>query len=516
MMRVRSCVPRFAAAPLLAAAGLLLVACQSPQVPPWMQAGKTGPKPAAPASKPALPPARPAAKVVPTPAPTRPAAVPAPAPATIPAPNPARQAAPAPSQGPAPAPGEMPSLAPLLSGSPSSPAGVVLKEPPPPPPAVAPAINRVALLLPLTGANGRLGSELLNAAQLALFEFADEDFELVVHDTESTSDGAADAAALAIGDGASLLLGPLVAAEVRAVAPAARAAGINVIAFSSDRLVAGNGIYVMGFLPSAQVERIVGYARARGLLRFAAFVSDDGYGAAVVDALRGVAARVGAAVTRIQYYDPAAGDFSDAVRRLADYDSRRGSLLAQRAELEGRDDQVARRALRRLEKLQTIGDLPFDALLLPDGGKRLQAIAALLPFYDIDPAKIRILGTGQWDEPGIGAEPALLGGWFAAPSPAARAEFEARFAKAYGRRPPRLATLAYDAAALAAVLARGEDGPDFGAEALTAATGFLGRDGIFRFLDDGVAERGLAVLQVLRRGAKVISRAPEAFGVPTN
>ena len=468
-----------------------------------MQGEKAGPKPAA--STPAPPPARPAVKAAPSP----PIAARRPAPA--PAPTPAPSAAPSPA-----AAGETPSLAPLLSGSPSSPAGVALKEPPPPPPALAPSVNRVALLLPLTGANGRLGSELLNAAQLALFDFADDDFELVVHDTKSTSDGAADAAALAIGDGASLLLGPLVAAEVRAVAPASRAAGINVIAFSSDRLVAGGGIYIMGFLPSAQVERIVGYARARGLLRFAVLVSDDDYGAAVVDALRGAAARVGAAVTRVQYYDPAAGEFSDAVRRLADYDARRGSLLAQRAELEGRDDQVARRALKRLEKLQTIGDLPFDALLLPAGGKRLQAIAALLPFYDIDPAKIRILGTGQWDEPGIGAEPALLGGWFAAPPPAARVKFEDRYAKAYGRRPPRLTTLAYDAAALAAVLARGENGPDFGAAALTTATGFLGRDGIFRFLDEGVAERGLAVLQVLRHGAKVISRAPEAFGVPTN
>ena len=288
------------------------------------------------------------------------------------------------------------------------------------------------------------------------------------------------------------------------------------IAFSSDRSVAGNGVYIMGFLPSAQVERIVGYARSRGLLRFAVFAPDDDYGAAVVDALRGSAARVGAAVTRIQYYDPAAGDFSDAVRRLADYDSRRGALLAQRAALEARGDQVARRALKRLKKLQTIGDLPFDALLLPDGGKRLQAIAAMLPFYDVDPAKIRMLGTGQWDEPGIGAEPALLGGWFAAPPPAARAEFEARYAKAYGRRSPRLATLAYDATALAAVLARGEEGADFGEEMFTAATGFLGRDGIFRFLEEGVAERGLGVLQVQRRGAKVISRASEAFGVPTN
>ncbi len=70
---------------------------------------------------------------------------------------------------------------------------------------------------------------------------------------------------------------------------------------------------------------------------------------------------------------------------------------------------------------------------MADGGKRLQAIAAHLPFYDIDPGRVRMLGTGQWDEPGIGAVPALVGGWFAAPTPQARADFEKQYAEVYGR-----------------------------------------------------------------------------------
>ena len=154
--------------------------------------------------------------------------------------------------------------------------------------------------------------------------------------------------------------------------------------------------------------------------------------------------------------------------------------------------------------------------MVADGGKRLQSVAALLPFYDIDPKKVRMLGTGQWDVPGIGTEPALIGGWFAAPSPTARADFVAAYRETYGAAPPRLATLAYDAAALAAVLARGKDGPDFSARAITVPSGFWGRDGIFRFLPEGVAERGLAVMKVGRHGAEVISRAPESFQAKIN
>ncbi len=374
----------------------------------------------------------------------------------------------------------------------------------------------MALLLPLSGPHSRLGEAMLNAAQLALFEFADFDFELLPHDTRGTPDGAVGAASIAIGDGARIILGPLLGTSVQAVSPAARAANVPVVSFSNDRTIAGDGIYAMGFLPRAQVRRVVAYAYAQGVTRFATLAPDNAYGETVVRALDEEVAALGATVTRVQFYDAEAEDFTSAVRTLADYDNRRRALLDQRRDLEARDDEVAKSALKRLEKLQTIGDLPFEALLLADGGKRLQSVAALLPFFDIDPAKVRMLGTGQWDEPGIGAEPALVGGWFAAPSPLAREEFEQKFTDTYGERPPRLVTLAYDATALAAVLARAENGPDFSHGVLTEPSGFWGRDGIFRFRNDGLTERGLAVMQVGRRGPRILSPAPQTFQAAIN
>jgi hypothetical protein len=169
-------------------------------------------------------------------------------------------------------------------------------------------------------------------------------------------------------------------------------------------------------------------------------------------------------------------------------------------------------------------------LLIADGGKRLQSIAALLPYYDIDPKKIRMLGTGLWDAPGIGSEPALVGGWYAAPAERERRDFVRQYKDIYGEFPPRLATLAYDATALAAVFAQnnapaannddavGEKPANaiFDISEITTPQGFSGRDGIFRFLDIGVAERGLSVHQVRERDTKIISRAPKNFASGTN
>lgn len=375
---------------------------------------------------------------------------------------------------------------------------------------------RIALLLPLSGPSGPVGQAMLNAAQMALFSFADKAFRLMTHDTRGTPEGAADAAQLAIGDGAKLILGPLLSTSVTGMAPIARQAGVPVIAFSSDRTVAGEGVFTMGFLPSHQVTRVVGFARDQGIRRFAALAPDNAYGRTVSAAFRRAVTQSGGEVTRLQLYDPNASDFSAEVRELADYEFRRQALLMQREQLEGREDEVSKQALKRLENLQTIGDLPYDALLVADGGKRLQAVAALLPFYDIDPNTVRVLGTGQWDEPGVGAEPALVGGWYAAPSPAGRSGFEEEYAALYGGTPPRLATLAYDAAALAAVLAQAEGVDKFSTRVIANPNGFAGRDGIFRFLADGTVERGLAVLRLRQRDAVVIDPAPSTFQALTN
>src|SRR3546814_10014754 len=59
---------------------------------------------------------------------------------------------------------------------------------------------------------------------------------------------------------------------------------------------------------------------------------------------------------------------------------------------------------------------PVDALLIPEGGSRLRALAPLLPFFDIDPRAVKFIGTGLWDDASLGSEPALLGGWYAGPA----------------------------------------------------------------------------------------------------
>ena len=200
---------------------------------------------------------------------------------------------------------------------------------------------------------------------------------------------------------------------------------------------------------------------------------------------------------------------------LAQYDERHQALVEEREKLEALEDEASKLALDRLENLDTLGKPDFDAVLLPLGGRSLLSIAPSLAFFDVDPAEVKFLGTALWNDPSLGSEPTLQGGWFAAPAPALWEGFQRRYRNTYGATPPRIATLAYDMTALAAVLARSASAPgqapDFSAARLTDPSGFSGIDGLFRFTEQGTVERGLAILEMNGQALREIEPAPQSF-----
>ena len=58
----------------------------------------------------------------------------------------------------------------------------------------------------------------------------------------------------------------------------------------------------------------------------------------------------------------------------------------------------------------------------------------------VDPKRLQLLGTGLWDDQRVFSDPALDGGWFAAPDSAGFRGFAGRYRIRYGQDPVRTAT----------------------------------------------------------------------------
>ncbi|ABQ66938.1 ABC-type branched-chain amino acid transport systems periplasmic component-like protein [Rhizorhabdus wittichii RW1] len=333
------------------------------------------------------------------------------------------------------------------------------------------ARHRVALLVPLSGPNAAVGQSIANAATMALIDTGNKSVRMTTYDTAA---GAAAAANRAVADGNRLFLGPLLSEDAAAVAPAARKAGIPVVSYSNDAAVAGNGVFVMGFSPTQSIDRVVHFARSKGIKRFAALVPVGVYGRNASTAV---------------------------IRSVENADA---NLVAMKSY--ERNSKSLQKAIADLGRSQA-----YEGVLIADNARL--AISAVPLIRKISSQQARVLGTELWAaEPSALTAPALNGAWYASVSDSRYRQLAASYRRQFGKAPFRLASLGYDSMLLVVKIARDwKVGERFPADRLRDEDGFVGVDGAFRFGPTGVAQRALEVGEATPSGVKTVSPAPSSF-----
>lgn len=381
--------------------------------------------------------------------------------------------------------------------------------PPPPPrvevPAPAPLpvarLNKVALLVPLSGANAALGESIANAAAMALTDLGKPQVQLVTYDTAPS---AGEAAAKAMAEGAGLILGPLLGSDVPAVSAAVAGRPVPILSFSNDagiaRVGAGGDVFVLGFQPDQAIGRVVAYVRSRGIERFAALVPQGTYGQRAQLAFVKAVNEAGGRSTAVISYGRDPEKMALAARQVTNHDAR---LRASGKPTIRPDGTVARVA-------GALAPVPFQALMIADAGNAAARFLPALGRYGAAPGQVVILGTELWNnEPGLSRVAGLNGALYATVSDVRFNQLAVRYRQKHGGNPSRLASLGYDAVLLAhSLAARWPLGQPFPRAALLARDGFAGIDGAFRFTPQGIAERALEVDQI---GTGVVSPAPTSF-----
>ncbi len=332
-------------------------------------------------------------------------------------------------------------------------------------------MHRVALLLPVTGPDADVGQSIANATALALADTKVTNIRMVTYDTGL---GVAAATQRAIADGNKLILGPLRGDNVIEVAQIARPAGVPIISFSNDVGVAGPNVFLLGHLPNQAIERVVLYAKSKGINRFAGVVASNVYG------------------------QRAQSNLTTAVRAA-------GGILVGIQETNG-TAASAEAAARRLSQMGAI-----DAILVADSGRAAITIVPALRRGGLRTAKV--LGTDLWNIEGtLAGSPPIYGAWFASVSDTLYTQYATKYRARFGKAPLRLSSLGYDSVLLVARVARDwQPGTRFPVAQLTDPQGFIGVDGAFRFNPNGLTDRMLEVQEVQAGKFVTVSPAPSQF-----
>lgn len=343
---------------------------------------------------------------------------------------------------------------------------------------------QVALLVPGGSGEGSeqlLASNLENAARLAMADLNGVDVDLRVYNTAGNPEQAATVARAAVDEGAKIILGPLFAESANAVGVAVAGDNVNVLTFSNNPTIAGSNVFVLGSTFQNSANRLVNYASRNGLSRFGIVNGDDVPGASGRDAIANAVRANGAQVAGVASYPLSQQGIFSNISQIT-------STLRN-----GAADAVFMTG-------GVTADLPIIATALDDNG--------------FGPDRVQYIGLTRWDSVPQALElTSLQGGLFAVPDRARAASFESRYFSTYDATPHPLAGLAYDGiAAIGALVATGE-ADALTRNGLTTPQGFTGTNGVFRFLPNGLNERGLAVATIQNNQVLILESAPRSFGV---
>lgn len=371
---------------------------------------------------------------------------------------------------------------------------------------------RVGVLLPLTGDAARYGNGLKNATMLALEDVKNPNLILQYYDTKSSTEGARTAVQNALNQNVQMIIGPLKSSSVRAISDETTRKNIPVIAFSTTEDVLQPSVYTLGLLVDEQVNRIISYAVKKGRSRLALLVPDNATGIAVAKAAVKAAKKNSIVVTRIAFYPPNTSDFSNILSEMTDYNTRHARMEKLKASLKAKadaGDAESAKALRRVSTHDTLGEIDFDMVLIPEKGAQLKSAVAMFGYYDVFAPDVKFLGTSLWENSKLNNESTIVGSWYPAISRSHSNYFVNKYSYVFGERPQALYALGYDAVALANAIAR--QGGNNPTTVITNPDGYVGINGMFRLFENGRNQHSMDIVEVKKTGDVVIDQAPSRF-----
>ncbi len=379
------------------------------------------------------------------------------------------------------------------------------------------AAHTMAVLLPLSGDNAATGRAIRTSVELAVLQNAPETLSVSFYDTAADAQSTFDAVLAAKPE---IVVGPLFADNARTMRDI-KDEGLPVLAFTSDETAVGDGVMSVSLLPNNSIETIVSEMASNNKRGMIMLAPDTSVGHMMAGAAETASRIYNVPVRGIFFYqagntdsikNASAAASMNAARTAANNKAREilsDILTTQR--LTALEKSSLNQQLDRISKSDTIGKLPYDAVLMLGSGDDAKTIASFLRYYGVGARDVQIYGTAMWDGSDVASDFTLTGARFAT-MPDVNAAFADSYSRVAGTAPSRLAGFGYDAAnmAIGMIYSNKSD-----AAYLLDPSGYVGTNGLFRLLPSGTNERALRVMELDGSGTpREIRPAQENFMTP--
>lgn len=384
---------------------------------------------------------------------------------------------------------------------------------------IGPSAN-VAVLLPMSGDAKIAGNDIKTSIETAFLRKTKQNIKVSFFDLPNDKSTRRDAIREALNTNPDVIIGPLFAEDavmLRDMKPSNTAA----ISFTSDVNALGDNLITTNLIPTQSIETIVQQMIRDGAQNMIILAPDDNSGKQMASVADRVSSAYNVPIKGLFYYTPGNSEsIKDASMRASMYSARSAAntrarevlsdILAKES-LPAQTRRDLRNQLEKLSRTETLGELPYDAILLLGSGEDSKTLASFLRYYGIGNRDAAFYGTTLWHGSDVASDLTLSGAKYAT-LPEISDNFISLYNMMSGKDPDYLAAFGYDAANLALGMLFSQKNQS---AYLYDPSGYVSTAGIFRIQPSGESERALRIMELNGSGEPaVLAEAPVNFLTP--
>lgn len=372
--------------------------------------------------------------------------------------------------------------------------------------------HRMAVLLPLSGNAAPVGRAIRSSVEIATMQRAPENLSVTFYDTAENADTAI---TRALGENPEIIVGPVFANDARMLR-AAKPETMPVLSFTSDATAIGDGVMTMALMPTNSIEAIVGEMAADETRKFIIMAPDTESGKIMAGTARRAAEIYNVDLVGLFYYKERDSESIKNTTATASMNAARTAANTRAREilsdiltgerLTAIEKSSLNTQLNKISKSDTLGLVPYDAVLFLGSGDDTKSLASFFRYYGVGARDVRFYGTAVWDGTNIIPDVTMIGAKYAA-LPEMNAEFANVYEQVSGTVPSRMATFGYDATNMAIGMIYSNKS---NAAYLLNPSGYVGVDGLVRLTPYGASQRALRIVQLNGTNTPHTLKAPAA------
>ena len=248
---------------------------------------------------------------------------------------------------------------------------------------------KIGLLVPTTGQHSEIGKSIIKSVRLAINKIDNPLIEILPRDTQSNPSITLRKAKELNEIGVKIIIGPVFNKNLIYLD---EIKDVIFLSLTNKTINNPKNIISTGINSGSQFNTISKFQKINEIEKTIILIPKENYKEEIEKAIQQSKIKV----NKVYYYESDPTKLTNQIEEITKYFQRKQNLENEIKKLEKSDKPNKKREIEDLKKLDTLGKVDFDAIIISDFDESLKSITTSLLYTDVSPKDVYFITLNQW------------------------------------------------------------------------------------------------------------------------